>query len=125
MDERSRYWRTPEAFEIFGRLATAIFDITSLRGSTARGVNVWVRLGGGFAVSWTGGPHAREIADELVAIADDEAMTDVLLPGDVVNPDPTAGGRLILSVRGMPVELEGLDTTGISAELAVLGSRSA
>lgn len=86
---------------------------------------MWARLGGGFAVSWTGGPHAREIADELVAIADDDAVSNVLLPGDVVVLAPTASGRLMLSVRGMPVELEGLDTTGAEGELAALRPSSA
>lgn len=48
---------TPESFEVFGRLTTAIFSMTSLNGSRAWGANVWVRLSGGFAVSRAGGPH--------------------------------------------------------------------
>ncbi len=109
---------TPVAFETFGRLMTVLLDHSLLRGSTVRGVHTWVRLDGGYAVGWTGGPHPSEIVEALVALAEDNDATTVLTPGDVVPFDMSNPGRVRLLVRGMPVELEGFETVGIEVELA-------
>jgi hypothetical protein len=68
------------AYEIFGRLMTVLFDHSPLRSSTAQGVHTWVRLDGGYAVGWTGGPHPTEIAEALIALAEDNDTTTVLTP---------------------------------------------
>jgi hypothetical protein len=110
---------TPAAFEIFGRLMTVLLDHSPLGSSTAQGVHTWVRLNGGYAVGWTGGPHPTEIAAALIAAAEDDDTTTVLSPGDVVPFDMSDPGRVRLLVRGMPVELEGCETIGVEAEYAL------
>ena len=108
---------TPASYETFGRLMTLIFDMSPLSGSTASGISVWERLGGGFAVSWNGGPHAAEVATALEHLAEDDDVTTVVSPGDVtdvVQHDGTATLRL----RGVVVELRPHDTVGVAAEWA-------
>ena len=108
---------TPESYETFGRLMTLIFDMSPLRGSTATGISVWERLGGGFAVSWTGGPHAAEILTALEELAADDDLTTVVSPGDVA--DVVLGdGTATLRLRGVVVELRPHDTIGVQAEWA-------
>lgn len=69
-------------------------------------------------MGWTGGPHPSEVAEALVALAEDNDTTTVLTPGDVVLFDMRNPGRVRLLVRGMPVELEGFETIGVEVEHA-------
>jgi hypothetical protein len=118
--ENMRYTRA--AYEAFGRLMTVLLDSGPLRHGGIRNVHTWTRLDGGYAVGWSGGPHPAEVAEELVTIAEDKARTSVLKPGDVVLFDMINPGRVRLLVRGMPVELEGWDTTGMTTKFADVGT---
>ncbi len=108
---------TAASYEAFGRLMTLIFDMSPLSGSTATGLSVWERLGGGFGVSWTGGPHAAEVVTALARLAADNEVTTIVSPGDitdVVVGDDTAQMRLCDVV----IELRPHDTIGVEAEWA-------
>ena len=108
---------TAASYETFGRLMTLIFDMSPLSGSTAAGVSVWERLGGGFGVSWTGGPHAAEVVAALTGLAADDEVTTVVSPGDVTDivVDEDAA---FLRLRDVVVELRPHDTIGVEAEWA-------
>ena len=108
---------TPESYETFGRLMTLIFDMSPLSGSTATGISVWERLGGGFAVSWTGGPHAAEVVAALEGLADDDDVTTVVSPGDVTDVVQHDGAAM-LRLRDVVVELRPHETVGVEVEWA-------
>ena len=109
---------TAESYETFGRLMTLLLHGGPLGGSTTAGeLNAWEKLGGGFAVSWTRGPHAAEVARVLRVLADDDEATDVLRSGDVTDVVDREG-TVTMRVRGLPVDLRPDDTLGTAAEWA-------
>ncbi|MGW4214993.1 hypothetical protein ACWEIJ_43945 [Lentzea sp. NPDC004789] len=76
---------TAHSYEVLGRLMVALFESGApgaLEG--AQNFRFWETLDGGFSLTWDRGPHADEVANELLEIAADDDRTHVLRPGDVV-----------------------------------------
>lgn len=107
--------RAPRTFETIGRFLTCLLDMTSVGHTTeVRGLHVWQIYEGGLAVEWTGGPHAREILEELRLFAADDAATTVLSPGDISDVEEIGTG-VQFRVAGILFQLRPVETIGVAA----------
>ena len=101
-------------YEAAGRLLTIMLATTSPLGGAGRAahsLHAWGRLGGGWAIEWTGGPHAEEVLDNLIGLSDDPDQT-ILNPGDVVPLDLDDHG-LAVQVCGEVFTLRPVNTIGM------------
>lgn len=107
----------PRPFETIGRVLDLLLGHTAAaRTTSVSGLHTWQRRGGGCVVEWTGGPHAREVVEEMQMLADDDEVTTTLCPGDITDVTEYRSGDVRFRARGVLFELRGIDTIGIEAE---------
>jgi hypothetical protein len=115
-----------QEYETLGRVLRCMFDLgATLRTPTARAFHFWRRLEGGYAMEWTGGPHAVEVLAELEALAADDEVTGALSPGDITEAEEYSPGAVSFRVRGVLFQLRPVDTIGVEADREQVLSRLA
>ncbi|WP_143517486.1 hypothetical protein [Pseudonocardia sp. MH-G8] len=104
-------------YETLGRFLSLLLEQTSAASATTvTGLHIWEKYGGGCVVEWTAGPHAMQVLRELEMLADDDATTTRLSPGDITDVDEYCPGAVKFRVRGVQFELRPVDTVGVEAE---------
>lgn len=113
---------TAHSYEVLGRLMVALFESGApgaLEGS--QHFRFWETSQGGFSLTWDGGAHADEVANELLEIAADNERTHVLRPGDVVfvhNGVVDPSRHTTVDIQNVRILLRPHDTIGHQAALS-------